>query len=400
MNIHKAFAITLMGMAISSNSFGQSSFDGSVELQHRQFFDESTIQASNTQTSIALSLDYLTEWNQGNDRLEIETFLRVDNQDSERSHFDLRQFLWTKFGNNWEVSVGLGRVFWGVTETQHLVDIINQTDLVENIDGEDKLGQPMFKYQYFADWGALETYLLPRFRERTFEGRDGRLNGGIIVSDDPDYESSAEENNLDYALRYSNTFGLIDLGISWFSGTSREPELLLGLNPTTSTTAPFYPQINQLATDIQLTVDGWLFKFEAIDRDYESETIEDFRALTAGFEYTLVGILGTPYDLGLLGEYSWDERGLRATSPFQDDITLGARLSLNDLSDSQFLLGVSEDNDFSDSKSLFLEGNTRLSNRLSLNVEMRIFDAKDQRDPLYFFKDSSFLQIGLEYFFD
>ena len=50
--------------------------------------------------------------------------------------------------------VGVGKVFWGVTESQHLVDIINQTDLVENIDTEDKLGQPMLETTWLQNWGA------------------------------------------------------------------------------------------------------------------------------------------------------------------------------------------------------------------------------------------------------
>ena len=41
--------------------------------------------------------------------------------------------------------VGAAKVFWGTAESRHLVDIINQTDAVEDIDEEDKLGQPMVK---------------------------------------------------------------------------------------------------------------------------------------------------------------------------------------------------------------------------------------------------------------
>jgi hypothetical protein len=51
------------------------------------------------------------------------------------------------------------------------VDIINQTDLVENIDGEDKLGQPMVHFSYFGDWGVVDFFLLPYLRERTYPGK-------------------------------------------------------------------------------------------------------------------------------------------------------------------------------------------------------------------------------------
>jgi len=212
-----------------------------------------------------------------------------------------------------------------------LVDIVNQTDLVENIDGEDKLGQPILRYQRFGDWGTLEAYVLPYFRRRTFEGEDGRLNGGFVVAeDDPIYASGAGSSHLDFALRYAQTFGNVDLGFSWFSGTSREPNLFAALIPDATTVRPFYPQIDQVGADIQLTQGSWLVKLEAIRRSINQPNIPlpvrdqpDYTAATVGVEYTLVSLFGSSYDLGLLSEYSWDQRDEKAFSVFQNDLFLG-----------------------------------------------------------------------------
>ncbi|MDD7885073.1 hypothetical protein [Flavivirga sp. 57AJ16] len=38
-----------------------------------------------------------------------------------------------------------------MTESNHLVDIINQTDAVETFDGEEKLGQPMVQLSWGTD---------------------------------------------------------------------------------------------------------------------------------------------------------------------------------------------------------------------------------------------------------
>ena len=51
--------------------------------------------------------------------------------------------------------MGIDKVFWGVIESRHLVDYINQTDGVEDVDGEDKLGQPMINLGLQRDWGDL-----------------------------------------------------------------------------------------------------------------------------------------------------------------------------------------------------------------------------------------------------
>ncbi len=394
------FCVVLLASAQLSDSNAASSFDGSIEIQHRQFI-ESVQDQVNGQSSLALNLDYFKDWNKGDDRLEIETFARLDEVDSERTHLDVRQFLWTHYGKDYEFSAGLGRTFWGVTETQHLVDIVNQTDFVENIDGEDKLGQPMLRYQRFTNIGSFEAFLLPYFRERTFEGKDGRLGfGADIDSELATYESGRGEKHVDYALRFSHSFGLFDVGLSWFDGTSREPDLFRNFNVLEGRTAAHYPQINQLGADVQFTNNGWLLKLEAIQRNFSDPFFEDFAALTLGAEYTLVGLFGSNYDLGLLSEYSWDERDERAVSIFQNDLFVGARLVLNDIAGSELLMGVSDDLDFSGSNTFLIEGSTRINNEFSIRLEARLFDAETTQDPLFAFKDNSFVQLGLEYFFD
>lgn len=387
---------------LSNSALAGYSWDGSIELEQRYFWDtDTTRQISKNQTSARLKLEVFKDWNNGDDQILFEPFIRVDSQDDERSHIDIRQLIWSHFGKDWEFSLGLGRVFWGVTESQHLVDIINQTDGLENIDGEDKLGQPMLRYQYFSNIGNFDAYVLPYFRTRSFAGKDSRLNGGIIVDNDNQvFESNTGQNNIDFALRYSNTFGDWGVGLSWFKGTSREADLFRLFDPMSASTTPYYAQIDQFATDIQLTTDAWLLKLEAIQRNFSDAHYQDFAAATAGAEYTFVGVFGSAYDIGALVEYSWDERDADATNPFQDDLFVGARLAFNDINNSEVLFGLSRDLDNSSSKALFIEASTRFANAFTANVEVRYFDSDNPRDPFFALRDHSFIQIGIEYFFD
>lgn len=388
--------------AFSYSASANSSWDGSIELEHRFFLEDDTYTSlGQHQSSAKLEFEYFVDWNDGDDQLVFEPLFRIDEQDSERTHADIRQLMWTHLSKNWEISAGLGRVYWGVTESQHLVDVINQTDGVENIDGEDKLGQPMIRYQYFSEIGNLDFYLLPYFRPRTFAGIDNRLNGGFFVnSDEQIYESRNEENNPDAAIRYTNTVGDWSLGFSWFRGTSREPDLIRYLNRSTSSTTPYYAQIEQIGTDIQLTTGSWLVKLEAIQREYRDPLLEDFVAVTAGAEYTSVGIFGSVFDLGGLMEYSWDERQADATGIYQDDLFLGARVAFNDTSDSQLLLGFTQDMKRSSSKGLFIEASTRVGANITVNMEARYFDSSNPQELLFRLRDDSFVQVGLEYFFN
>jgi hypothetical protein len=60
--------------------------------------------------------------------------IRGDQEDPERSHGDIRELFWSYDARQWDITVGINKVFWGVTESRHLVDAINQTDYVEDID--------------------------------------------------------------------------------------------------------------------------------------------------------------------------------------------------------------------------------------------------------------------------
>jgi hypothetical protein len=238
--------------------------------------------------------------------------------------------------------IGANTVFWGVTESVHLVDIINQTDAVADIDGEDKLGQPMVNLAMQRDWGFISVYLLPYFRERTFSGAEGRFRTPLPVNtDQAQYESSAGENHVDLALRYSHYIGDIDIGLSVFNGTSREPRLL----PNDDGTAllPYYDQIDQFGVDLQYTHDAWLWKLEAIVRDGFADT---FAAAVGGFEYTLYQVGESAADVGLLFEYQYDGRGeLEPIAIADNDLFAGTRLALNDTQDTAVLAGIGYDLD-------------------------------------------------------
>ncbi|NIP75689.1 MAG: hypothetical protein GTN90_06820, partial [Xanthomonadales bacterium] len=106
-----------------------------------------------------------------------------DATQSGRSHADLREANWLRIGDGWDLVAGIDKVFWGVTESRHLVDIVNQDDRVEDIDGEDKLGQPMLNLNLLRDWGTVSLFVLPGFRERAFPDRGDRLRGSLPVAE-------------------------------------------------------------------------------------------------------------------------------------------------------------------------------------------------------------------------
>ena len=371
---------------------GKVSADLRYFTQDAQFPD----QDYDTNLSFAAEPEFYWEWNDGTDSITFTPFLRVDENDNERTHGDIRELSWIHVGDEWEVKVGLSKVFWGVTEFQHLVDVINQTDGVEDFDGEDKLGQQMINLSLVRDWGIVDIFLLPGFRERTFAGEDGRLRAGLVVdTDNAQYESGAGEKHLDAAIRWSHTIGDFDMGLYWFHGTNRDPILQPQMISGNTVLVPYYEQMDQIGFDLQATIDSWLWKFETIHRDSSSDK---YWAAQAGFEYTFYGIQESAADLGVLLEYGWDERGENADAAIQNDLFMGARLALNDAESTEVLAGISHDLDY-DSQSLIVEASRRFGENWNVSIDGRFFTADDTADLSYNIKQDDHLQLTVERYF-
>ncbi|NNF05540.1 MAG: hypothetical protein HKN21_02150, partial [Candidatus Eisenbacteria bacterium] len=336
-----AFSISAQGNeAWGIDLRGQASLEG-------RWFSQDPLSPDQHSENLSFSIapEFYQDWMGGDFSLTLSPFLRLDAGDDERTHADLREAFFLYYGYAFEIRAGLRQVFWGVAESQHLVDIINQTDQVENPDGEDKLGQPMVELTIPSSYGTLELSLLPGFRERTFAGVEGRF-GGVEVEDGT-YESDAEEWRLDWAARWSHFLGPMDFGVTHFQGTSREPLLSGSGGPGDFKLTPYYPVIDQTGVDVQATLGGWLLKFEGIRRAGFGQpgAEQTYTAVVGGFEYTLIGLGGTVYDLGLISEVHYDDRGDNATTPFEEDLFLGARLVLNDVQSTECLAGVIIDAD-------------------------------------------------------
>ena len=347
--------------------------------------------------SLSFESEYYKDWNDGLRAITFTPFVRIDSTDPERTHADIREAHYLHVVGDWEWRIGLAKVFWGVAESQHLVDIINQTDLVENIDTEDKLGQPMLETTWLQDWGVVQFYLLPGFRERTFPGRNGRLRTPLIVdTDDAQYESGAEEYHVDWALRLKTQFGPFDLGLSHFNGTSRTPELL----PTVGSSGgleftPVYNLIDQTGLDLQAIIGNWTWKLESI---LQTKRGRDFTAAVGGFEYTFYGVMESVADLGVLTEYHFDDRRKDAPVGFQDDLFLGLRYALNDVQDTEILAGGFYDIDYS-SRSFRIELQRRFSDSWRLESELQMFSNVASEDPSHAFHRDDYLQVDLAYYF-
>ncbi len=362
-------------------------FSSEVAAEGRLFLDDPQFptQLENFQGNLIFTGDVRWTSKDRNTRFVFEPFLRLDMQDGERTYADIREASLTRRFEDWDILFGVAQVFWGVAESRNIVDIVNQFDTIEDFDQGEKLGQPAFRIGKRTNIGRFEAYYLPFFREQILPGDNGRLRFDPIVdTGNTKFERRGDEWAGDFALRYENTFGKFDVGVHGFFGTSRTPLLLLD-EPFESFT-PFYQRLTQGGADIQYTSGPWLLKFEGAAVNVGDDT---FFSSVFGFEYTLFGVLGSSINVGVIGEYLFDNReGSNVPiNVFENDAFAGTRITFNDPQDTEILAGAIVD---TETGGLIgsVEFQRRVGSSMLIEVEGRFFKGSDDRFVDSFDRDS------------
>jgi hypothetical protein len=394
--------LVLLGLSLGAagpRGAGAVDWSGSLAADLRVFADDpADPHQDRHDASLVLRPEFRHAWDDAAHRVRFAGHLRVGRAGRDgRVQADVRELEWSWADRHWALRAGIGQVFWGVADAHPLIDVINQTDLVEDIDGRRKLGQPLVGVSLFRDWGTLDAYLLPGFRERRFPARAGRLRPVPRVAPArARFDATGARRHLGWALRWSRHLRGIDLGLAHFSGTAREPDLVPVRAPGGDIVlAPRYRRVDQSSIDLQVVTGAWIWKLEAFTRASDDER---FAALVAGVEHTVTGFLGSRADLTLLGEYLYDGRRDRRLVPFADDVFAGARLALNDPASSELRVGVTVDRR-SHARLLRIDASRRLGDRWTLALRVRAVGGTQPADPLFSIRRDAHVEVELAHHF-
>ena len=233
-----------------------------------------------------------------------------------------------------ELRIGIGRVFWGVTESRHLVDVVNQTDLVRERRSRGQARQPLrqphphsatghsrllraagvSRADLSGAGGAPALRAVRRYGPRHLRVRCGpaacRPCGAVVTCESGISTSASPTSTARAGSRGSGPLPVCADG---------RPALASGCRPAGAVLAPRYDVVHRTSLDLQATRDAMLWKLEAL---HESGQGDSYLAWVAGFEYTWFGIdeSGT---LGLLVEHLFDGRGGNAPQPLENDVFRG-----------------------------------------------------------------------------
>jgi hypothetical protein len=329
----------------------------------------------------------------GNHDFSARMFGRWAQHGSARTHAEIRELQWVLTREPWQLRAGIDRVFWGVTEFAHIVDVLNQADVLEDPFGEVKSGQPLLAVSSRRDWGSLTLFVLPRFRERIFPDPGEPMRPAPPLELGPAvFESDRERRHVDLALRYAHTRGPVDIGLAYFDGTSRDPSF----EQSFSALHARYDQISQAGIDLQLTLEEWIFKLEGAHRRRAGR---GRGAFTFGAEHAIVGVAGTPLDLTAVVEYVRDRRDPLPVPGFlDDDWAIGLRLTGNDARTTEAKIGMTSDR-HRDSQAWAIEVGTRIGAHWRLNAQARLFNKVSTQDALYILHGDSYFDLSLTRYF-
>jgi hypothetical protein len=369
---HPATALALLALAIAASlaPVRAEGLGGSITLradyfpESPQFEDQS---GSRTQGSVWGKLD-------GFYRLDDSLTLDVDLRGSwtpeaqERAFGDVEKGILEYKAESWGLRAGVLNERWGVMTVEQIADIVNQRDYVSNYRGRDRLGQPGLAWQYYGDsWSATVIAATYKRERRLARGLDRFRNTGLGYTDAEFDEGRWSPPDL--GLRLFKGLGDLELELTYFHGTAREPLLLptfvedgsLALTPT-------YRQMRQGGIAARYVLGDFVFRGEGYLRDMDG--VPTYGGLALGVERVLYRVFGGVEDLLIYVEGYYDDRPSEAPPTlFDNDLVIGLRLNANDAKGTELWLQMIVDYE-TGSNLIEVEAKRRLTDSLVARVEL------------------------------
>ncbi|NVK43535.1 MAG: hypothetical protein HWE39_20000 [Oceanospirillaceae bacterium] len=318
---------------------------GNLALDVAAYPDEPLFEDQNDsvlQSSLSASIDWTARLSR-DVRFDLSARGRVSADTEDRLFGDIKEGLLRFRVADTDFKAGVVQENWSVLEAWNPVDIVNQRDLVEDYQGDAKLGQPgVTATTVYNDW-VLSAFVLPYSRERRIAEGEDRLRNLPAPVQDAVFEDGQGRSSL--ALRGQYRLGDFDLALSYFRGHAREPiyrpiidrEGLSGFDEV-------YESISQTGVELLYVIGDSVLKGEVI---YRSADSDEFAAAGIGSETTFNQLTNGFDSITLYLEGYYDGRNDRAAlTPFQRDVYVGARYNRNDVYDSLVDVRVTHDLEF------------------------------------------------------
>jgi hypothetical protein len=227
----------------------------------------------------------------------------------------------------WAIRAGVLDERWGVMTVEPISDVVNQRDFVSNYRGRDRLGQPGAALQYFGDAWSLTLIAATWKRERRLARGQDRFRNTALAYTAPEFEKG-QWSPADLGARFFTSVGELELELTYFRGTAREPLLVPTLFDDGSVAlTPTYRQMDQGGLAARYVIGDFVLRGEGYVRS-ENGT---FGGAALGIERVFYRTFGGVADFIVYLEGYYDSRPEDTMpTPFDHDLAIGLRLLTND----------------------------------------------------------------------
>lgn len=342
------------------------------------------------------------------------------NTETGEGYADIPRGYFQYFGDGFDVLVGSNIEYWGVSESNRVVDSVNQRYVIDQTVDYISLGQPMVNLNLsFGFNSTLSLFGLIYFRDRDMANAATRFRSPFLMSNADAVYEEGNGRNLDFAARYRTSFsalgGGMDLAVSYFDGTNRAPSTLpnvcvlpgghfdeancadLVYDDLEDVKAiPYYAKLRRYGLemvysngDLQLTFEG------AISQSLN----ETYYSTITGAQYSFGGIGPTGDTIVAVVEYLYDDRSIiQPLTIYDNDMFFGFAYSGNDVNGTSVRGGIYYDVE-TDAQIYTASWSRRIGDAMRLEVAGFMMNSAGTEDPIAFAQDDSFVQVSLAYFF-
>jgi hypothetical protein len=323
-----------------------------------------------------------------------------DTNDNKRRYFDINDLYFQHDFEDYNFLIGKSTRFWGAMEFYNQSDTFNTKDWLDNpFDYESKIGAWNIAYTRFFDDSELSIIVKLHEEKQAMQERRSVYNFLPTAYDkkldtDSDneptiylkYSSSIDKYQVDYSLIYQNGY---DEQRYMVQKTSRDTNI--------SSMQQHAYNVNKFIGFGTMVRGDTLYKTELAYTSSHDDKVADYAQGSIGLEHTLYGIWNK-MDVGIIAEYYkyklFQNHRFNAKSfgkLFDDDLSLGFRLSLNDISSSEVLGGWDIDR-HNREQLFFVEYDTRIEDKYKLGVSYQHLTPKE--DSSFEKLDSVMVEFG------
>jgi hypothetical protein len=247
------------------------------------------------------------------------------------------------------------------------------------LDKDKKLGSLGVSYGYFFDESDLSISLKLYEEDQKLQNEESVLYP-LPLSYNAALKSETSKKRPTVYIKYTTVIDNTDLGLIIQNGyNDRRNYILLDAQ-----FIQYAYLVNKFLMYSTTILDDTIYKFEYAKTDVDKYTlIKDYYELGFGVEHTIYSLFDNA-DLGVLGEYYRSDHNQE--NEFDNDLFIGARVTMNDTRNSEILSGFLKDLDRQKTNFLF-EYSTRLMDHYKFNVKLLHTDAFDavSLDAGYYF---------------